>query len=214
MQLKGMQGGFVVPDALLAFFLSPVGWLAPCHVQMHRGAAEEAEGAYQALLDLERRSQGRVVSSIALALSIEIRGVDQQAAAVPLGSGCSHTVCCAPLVAILVGAVTPFPAFQRWRQLFPTVAVTFTSHLIVFPVPQMSRPVSAVTRVLAPLLLQEWRVRTGLPASLHAASLLALGDGWPCMHRCFQRASKPPAPCRRLCCSTPTSSSAPTTFLP
>lgn len=110
----------MVPDALLAFFLSPVGWLAPCHVQMHRGAAEEAEGAYQALLDLERRSQGRVVSSIALALSIEIRGVDQQAAAVPLGPaaqgqrvlshcllcsagghtrGCCHAISCVPTLA-------------------------------------------------------------------------------------------------------------------
>lgn len=39
----------------------PAGHTPWCVAQMHSGAAEEAEVAYQALLDLERRSQGRVV---------------------------------------------------------------------------------------------------------------------------------------------------------
>ncbi len=96
-------------------------------MQMHRGAAEEAEGAYQALLDLERRSQGRVVS-----------------AAPSLQCNCS------------VKAPTSIGAVLH-RRITADLFLHLTPRCLVLL--QMSRPVSAVTRVLAPLLLQEWRVR-------------------------------------------------------
>ena len=57
-----------------------------------------------------------------------------------MGSGCSHTVSRVAVVAVAITSPNRF-------------------HVL-----QMSRPVSAVTRVLAPLLLQEWRVRTVLEA--------------------------------------------------